>query len=206
MVLVDHNRLAPVFEQYSRNVVGIVDHHIDEGLFDNVELRIIKNTGSTATLVGLEFKKSEAEISKEIAMLLCGIILLDTVSLERGLGRVSDGDVDIVELLSPLCTLSREEYFRDIQRKKFNGESLGTADLLRKDYKEYLFKSVRCGISSVLLSVEKWAEKDQELALGLRCFASTRKLDVLWSVGAYDAPEFRRDLVVYCKSKKHTIN
>ena len=69
LALVDHNKLAPDFEKYSNNVVGIVDHHKDELLFTNASPRIIKTVGSAASLVVMEFDKSGVAIPKDLAIL-----------------------------------------------------------------------------------------------------------------------------------------
>lgn len=202
LVLVDHNRLSPAFEKYHANVVIIVDHHADEDMYHDIESRLIENAGSAASLVGREFRKTGATISKEIAILLFGTILLDTVNLDKKVGRVTDIDTEVIEFIFSLYALPRDEYFKNIQREKFNVTGLGTSDLLRKDYKEFLFKTVRCGISSVVLSIEQWKEKDSDLPSALVSFATTRKLDVLLVMNAYDAPEFQRDFVIYCNSQE----
>lgn len=202
LILVDHNRLAPKLEKYHANVLGIIDHHNDEGLYGDADIRILESAGSTASLVGMEFRRTELVITKDMATLLYGTILLDTVNLDRASGRVTGIDIEVVEFLFPLCSLPREKYFNNIQREKFNVMGLGTRDLLRKDYKEFLFSTLRCGVSSVPLSIEQWVERDRALCSGLVYFAETCKLDVLLSMNVYIVPEFKRDLIVYCKKQE----
>ncbi|MBL4902192.1 MAG: DHH family phosphoesterase [Desulfocapsa sp.] len=202
LILLDHNKLAHTLEQYNSNVLGVIDHHRDEGLYKYGDPRIIRKVGSTASLVGVEFQKAGVEISKEIAILLCGTILLDTVNLDPNCGRLTETDLAIVEVLFPLCPLARQDFFDTIQREKFNVSGLSTADLLRKDYKEFQSKKIRYGISSIHLSVKQWEEMDKDLLSGFVKYATARKLDVLLSMNAFVEHCFSRDLIVFSRIKE----
>jgi len=202
LVLVDHNKLGPEFTHYSSNVVGVVDHHKDEGLYGDAEPRVIQTTGSTTSLVAMEFQKEGVAFSEALAILLGGTILLDTVNLSRKAGRVTDLDVAVANILLPLCPLPGDELFVNIQGAKFDIRGFSTVDLLRKDYKEFHFTTVRCGIASVVLPVSRWKQMDGDLFSAFVNFAAARKLDVLLSMNAFRDPGFGRDLVVYCTTEK----
>lgn len=201
LVLVDHNKLAPGLIKYHANVCGVLDHHIDEGMYKGVEQRIIKTIGSTASLVGMEFKKAGVAMDADIATLLGGTILLDTVNLNEKAGRVTSADNAIAAEILPHCPLSREEFFGKIQKEKYNVAGLSTNDLLRKDYKEFHFDTAFCGIASALLPIKQWLEMDKDLFAGFAGYAAARNLDVLISMNAYVNPDFKRDLVLYCTTK-----
>ncbi len=202
LVLVDHNKLGPSLEKYDSHVTAVLDHHIDEGLYGNAEPRIIRKIGSTASLVGMAFGQAGVTIPENIAILLSGTILLDTVNLDEKAGRVTDADIAIVEILLPLCPLPRDVFFNTIQREKFNIAGLSTADLFRKDYKEYHFDSLRCGIGAALLSIHQWQEIDPDLFSGVAGFAADRRLDLFLSMNTFADPGFKRDLLVYCTTKE----
>jgi exopolyphosphatase len=156
--------------------------------------------GSTATLVAEELLATASDlIDINIAMLLIGTILLDTVNLDVEAGRVTPKDVRIVAELLKNFPIEQSEYFENIQREKFNVANLTTTDLLRKDYKEWNFGTVSCGIASVLLSVEQWGEKDNHLCQKFAAYAKTMSLDILLAMNAYKDPAFKRDIVLFCK-------
>ncbi len=201
LTLVDHNKLAGELERYSPQVVSILDHHKDEGLYSTAKPRIIEPVGSTATLVIRGFSSSAIEIDPDTAILLAGTILLDTVNLSDEAGRTTAADREAVDQVLPLCPLARQDYFDQVQKEKFNVTGLSTHDLLRKDYKEWQLGSVKCGIGSALLPVSSWAERDSNLVSGFAAFAAQRGLDLLLSMNAYTAPDFQRDLIVYSQSK-----
>ncbi|MCP4719137.1 MAG: DHH family phosphoesterase, partial [Desulfobacteraceae bacterium] len=207
LVLVDHNRLSTLYKPYGERVCLILDHHRDEGLYPNVH-RVIEPVGSTATLVGEELINHNARlhnsdpIDENIAVLLCGTILLDTVNLSPKAQRATPRDEKIVTILLESCPLDRDGYFKKIQEEKFNTSNLNTFDLLRKDYKKFEFGQIRCGIASTLLPLVKWGKNDNALCPVFESYAQKRSLDLLLSMNAYIDPGFNRDLAVFAKDEK----
>jgi exopolyphosphatase len=203
LILVDHNRLIPSMTDYGASVVGVLDHHRDEGLYPKGSPRIIQAVGSTATLVAGEFFRQGAALLPEVAILLCGTILLDTVNLDPAAGRVTEADRKAVDRLQSLCGLSSKVCFTTLQDEKFNVKDLSTADLLRKDYKEFLVADRRYGIASVLVSAVSWLELDENLATGFYEYALHHHLDVLLSMNLSTNVDstHRRDLVLFCKNQ-----
>lgn len=199
MAIVDHNKMSGAFEDHGDKVRMIVDHHKEEGLYENAVTRIIEPVGSTASLVGEILINDFPELmDAQMAMLLTGTILLDTVNIDPEAGRVTNKDTEIALTLMKYCTLDQDQYFEEVQKAKFDTASLTTTDLLRKDYKEFKFGDIRCGIASALLPMVEWTKKDNELSIGFETYARRRNLDVLLSMNAYTDPEFNRDLAVYC--------
>lgn len=202
MVLIDHNRPSRALAAYQDTVVGVVDHHADEGLFTDCAIRTIEPTGSAATLVARTILAAGDEpLEKTVALLLLGTILLDTVNLDPEAGRVTPEDQQVAEKLLAATGAVQQDLFGALQREKFNVSALDSADLLRKDYKEWQMGDLRVGVSSVLLSVEDWLKKDGSLSQSLAVYAESRNLDVLLAMNAYTNPAFTRELVVYCPAE-----
>lgn len=199
LVLVDHNMPAARQSSLARSVIGVIDHHRDEDAFQNLALRVVEPVGSAATLVAERLLTEDAaSVEPDLAELLLGTILLDTVNLDPKALRATPKDVAIAAQLELICAADREQLFERLQEEKFNVTALDSADLLRKDFKVYRFGTVRCGIASALLPVAQWLEKDAEFAASLSAFSLAQKLDLLLVMTAYSDPEFRRELVVFC--------
>lgn len=199
LILIDHNKPAAGQQQLSDCVTGVIDHHKDEGLFPDVSPRTIEPVGSAATLVAEAILNDGAALLEEgTARLLLGTILLDTVNLDPEAKRATEKDHRIVEKLLELTGADRQDLFDTLQREKFNVSALDSADLLRKDYKEWGLGGTQVGISSVLLPIADWLKKDTALSASLQRYAAERKLDVLVAMNAYTDPQFTRQLVVYC--------
>ena len=200
-ILMDHNKLASNQDSFADNVVEVMDHHADEGLYTTAQ-KVIELVGSTTTLVCEKIIQNNPDLLKEdVCSLLLGTILLDTVNLDPEAERVTPKDDDMAHKLMEVCSMSQQDLFDKIQFEKFNVASLDTVDLLRKDYKEWQLGTVKCGIGSVLLSVTQWDNKDKDLKKEFYSFCQSRSLDVLFAMNAYTDPDFHRELVVYSPNK-----
>ena len=198
LTLVDHNSLAASQGGLSGAVEGIVDHHKDEGGFPGADPRIIEPVGSSCTLVAEALLREQPDaVEPGLAELLLGTILLDTVNLDPAAGRVTAKDEEIAGRLQAIGGVEPRELFDRLQFEKFNVAALDTPDLLRKDYKQYQMGAVRCGMSSVLLPIVQWLDKDPDLATSLADYAAKNGLGLLLVMNAYTDPEFRRELVVW---------
>jgi len=198
LILVDHNKLASSQTGLETVITGILDHHADEEAYPPAAVTDIRPVGSAATIVAESFLKDQKDsIDNSLGTLLLGTILLDTVNLETEAGRVTDDDSKAAKEIIDIAGLDSKKLFDKLQFEKFNVSSLGSYDLLRKDYKEWQMGSVKLGIGSVLLPVEDWAAKDPEIASECNRYLKERKLDVLLSMNAFTNPGFTRQLVIY---------
>ncbi|TVQ35407.1 MAG: hypothetical protein EA384_16270 [Spirochaetaceae bacterium] len=199
LTLIDHNKPAAARQGLSDCVTAIIDHHKDESLFNGASPRIIEPVGSAATLVAeLILKTDQGLLEEGSARLLLGTILLDTVNLDPEAKRATPKDQHIVDTLLALTGADQQKLFEELQQEKFNVSALDSADLLRKDYKEWTLGGNQVGIASVLLPVADWLKKDPTLPDSLAGCAAERGLDVLIAMNAYTDPGFTRELVVYC--------
>jgi len=203
LILVDHNKLAANQDGLKSAVVEILDHHADEKSYPSSTKTDIRSVGSCATIVAESFLKDQKNsIDSSLGTLLLGTILLDTVNLDPEAGRVTDDDSKIAKEIVEISALDSKKLFDKLQFEKFNVSSLGSFDLLRKDYKEWQLGAAKLGIGSVLLPVEDWTAKDSEIASAFDSYLKERKLDVLLAMNAFTAPEFTRQLVVYIPDEK----
>ncbi len=202
LALVDHNQLRTDFQKYSHKVVCILDHHKDEGLYKNAVPRIVRTIGSTATLVAMEFSKLGVPLGQDLAILLGGAILLDTVNLSTAAGKTTDADKEVAIKILSLCSMPRQELFEKVQSRKFDVQGLSTSELLRKDYKEYQAGGgLLYGIASVHVSIRQWQVMESDLAAAFAAFAASRKLDLLLAMNSCNNPVFYRELIVFWETE-----
>ncbi|MBI9103508.1 MAG: DHH family phosphoesterase [Spirochaetales bacterium] len=202
LVLVDHNKIGSDQENLIDTVTGIIDHHADEKTYPSSADVDIRPVGSASTIIAESFLKNQSNsITTPLCTLLLGTILLDTVNLDPAAGRVTDDDEKAAAAIVKITGLDQKILFDKLQFEKFNVSSLGSYDLLRKDYKEWQFGSVKCGIGAVLQPIEKWIQKDPDISKACDRYLSERNLDILFAMNAFTAPEFTRQLVVYIKDE-----
>jgi exopolyphosphatase len=201
--LVDHNRL---FSSFTGEVVAIIDHHEDEHMHNSAKPRIIRPVGSCASLVTLQFRSTlesgNAEQNKDVAVLLLSAILIDTGALKPNRKAVEE-DYQAAQLLMPLSGLatdagsisgdgspipaSLQAYFEALSLAKSNVGHLSTRDLLRRDYKEYVYSTgTRCGLATVPIRLESLYERGvDEFWEGVDAWMEERKLHVLGMLTTY---------------------
>lgn len=198
LILTDHNKIGAHQEKYKDAVIEILDHHADDGDYPDGIKKDIRPVGSACTIVAERYLDQGADlIDDSVGTLLLGTILLDTVNLDVQAGRVKPEDEKAALALIEKKNMDREGLFEKLQFEKFNVSSLGSYDLLRKDYKEWNLGGKMCGIGSVLMPVTDWLKKDRDIVDSFEKYREERSLDVLLSMNAFTQPEFTRNLIVY---------
>jgi exopolyphosphatase len=243
--LVDHNHLqADNCFQHCR-VIEIIDHHKDDGMHTDscpVQRRRIAYAGgkvlvaSTCTLLteSLIMMMNDPASSLKVAapvplphdpslaMLLLGVILLDSVNLQDEAGKVTDRDRAAVSFLvdqtdwthsglPASCRSNNNDHsttpdlfkvFETLQQAKFDRDfwtALSIRDALRLDYKS--FRDNTFGIASVLISWNDFKEKEN-LVAGLKHFVDETQTQLLIIMFGYqdddhDSGSLKRELLLY---------
>lgn len=189
ITLVDHNKL--LYPQLSSsNVVEILDHHMDEQDHLNVEgdLRNIAfqessaQVASTCTLIAERYlQNSLTKFPADLAFILLGVILLDTVNMSDSAGKGTPRDQSVINVLvdttdwtsisqfgsaTNLFTSRAPDttaFYDFLTQSKFDVDfwrSLSGTDALRLDYKQFTSASGDAfGVASVLLPLADFLEK-----------------------------------------------
>ncbi len=194
--LVDHNRLSAAQGALAGQVVEVLDHHRDDGLYrDASPRRIVFPLGSCCTLVAQHALLHQAAlVDRTVATLLLGPILVDTGNLDPELGKTEPLDAEMAAALAPLAGLgdraARDGFFAGLNNAKFDVSQLSIGDLLRKDYKEFIVGSRRVGMCAVLRELSDMPA--EELQRAADEWMARQKLDVLVVMTAYfEGPDKR---------------
>ncbi|CAJ1966076.1 unnamed protein product [Cylindrotheca closterium] len=187
--LVDHNSLT-IKNKPDWTVVSILDHHIDEGQhMDSCSAPEQRNVAfdsktssalvaSTCTLVVERFPVSD-KFPPTLAVLLLGVILLDSVNLSPKAGKVTPRDESAVQTLLDRTTWSElrlpeeilandgkpdpTKLFDILQNQKFHPDfwnSLTLLQALNLDFKSFEIMPPRSfGVASVLQTMTEFMEK-----------------------------------------------
>lgn len=226
--LVDHNQLGP---EFNGTVVGVIDHHVDEGLYPNANPRDIVLVGSATSLVARHFKDAWKSLDPppppEVATLLLSAIFIDTGGLKPK-GKAEQIDRDSADFLLPVSTFapsyvhpegsihsssespSIAQITDQLSTQKADVSHLDSRDLFRRDYKEYVSGTppVRVGLSTVPLGPKPWLEKDPELGKALDAWAEERKLDVAGILVTYRTEKKnkkRRGIILWVRKGEEAL-
>ncbi len=166
LILTDHNVLSnkiggmfgTTSSQHEPLVKEIVDHHIDNGAYAQVqganrniafdESSGRATAGSACTLVAEKFLDSrnslDAEMKRSLSTLLCGVILIDTQNM-ASTGAGTERDATILNTLLSSPDLLNDSWDRDAVSTKLRGAKMSSAfwtslsafQCLVIDYKEF---------------------------------------------------------------------
>ncbi|KAG8901514.1 Exopolyphosphatase, partial [Tulasnella sp. 417] len=174
-VLVDHNTLEDAFENGTGKVVGIIDHHADDGNYPDVKFREIEIAGSCTSLVARHFENEwtvEAGVSQDVATLLLTGVTIDTGGLkdEDVVKPVDENSARFLYANSKLeqggsfqGPKSLKDLDKTLHDKKVDISDLSTKDLLRRDYKDFeTSNNLVVGLATVPLGLEAWSERKQD--------------------------------------------
>lgn len=204
--LVDHNKLlGPTREIFGTNVIGIIDHHDDEQAYKidgSTGPRIIERTGSCSSLVvnyfSAKLSSTVFETDKDLALLALGPLLADTSNMTS---RVEEFDTKSYEILTHGLGYTAADvtaFYHTLDRYKKDVSSLTGAEILRKDYKEWVPESHttdeeahensipgKIGISSVVKSLAWLYNTHKSFEDDIKQWAQRRQLDFFAVMSSY---------------------
>jgi manganese-dependent inorganic pyrophosphatase len=168
--LVDFNQTtqAPA-KLRSENITMIIDHHAlgdTPFVFAKPIMITIKPWGSTAAILADMFVRDKRPITKELATLLLGAIISDTLAFRSP--TTTDKDRELARLLKKIAGIDDLEIFaQDMFAAKSDIDSMSVQQILLGDYKIFNIKGNKIGISlAETLTAEKIIkQKDQLLKL-----------------------------------------
>ena len=179
VILVDHN-------EYSQSVKGIesadllevVDHH---RIGDIVTSRPIsfrnEIIGSTASIIASIYMENQMTISKEMAGLLLGAIISDTLKFRSP--TTTPKDKGIANYLANLSGLDIDEFAADMFKVSSNISNKSPKDLIKQDIKRFEIDQNVCMIAQVIVSsVSEVKTIEEELQKELEKYTKTKALDL----------------------------
>ncbi|UKZ94904.1 uncharacterized protein TrAFT101_009759 [Trichoderma asperellum] len=214
--LVDHNALTGKLQKFQPQVIGCIDHHVDENVTSpDVKPRLIEPCGSCMSLIidesraawdafpSLETEDATVAEDDNLAKLALAPILIDTLDLKEE-HKVKPKDVSAVQYLHTKIRSNQfiqTQLFEEITAVKEDISLLSFYDIFRKDYKEWEESGLKLGISCVVQDFDYLLEKAENPSVfvdELAAWAKERKLDVA-SVMTTANPggEFQRHLLVW---------
>ncbi|QLL32471.1 hypothetical protein HG536_0C06400 [Torulaspora globosa] len=204
-VLVDHNQLEPGAKDYVDQVVGVIDHHKDAGLYPEVEPRIIRTAGSCSSLVINYWRKkvNDPSVIKDAALLCLGAGIIDTSNFTH---RVEDPDLQAFQFYRALFPeIDTDSLYKQIRYDKDDLDGMSIAEILKKDYKEFDFraldgKHLKVGIASAVKPLSWFYQTfNGESTFQQECYEvqKQKNVDVFIVMTAWmNGSQFERELVI----------
>lgn len=139
VILVDHNEKRQAASGIEEaDVVEIIDHHRIADVSTANPIRFLNYPiGSTATIVTMEFRNNEVEVTPQIAAVLLSAIMTDTVILKSPTTTKVDHDQAIY--LAQILGVDLTEFGVNVFKTRGNEGSISLKDLVEADSKEFVY-------------------------------------------------------------------
>ena len=180
IILVDHNE----FSQSVRNVekaqiLEVIDHHrIND--FATTQPVSFRNEiiGSTATIIATMFRENQIPIPANLAGLLLGALLSDTLVFQSP--TTTRKDIDTANILAALADLDIEIFARDMFTASASSINQSIYEMIVQDIKYYDIGGIRTMISQTIVpSVEKMRSREIEISRDMNRLYEKKELDLL---------------------------
>ena len=166
LILVDHNELSQAVDGADMvKILKVVDHHRLGNFHTTQPITFIcEPVGSTSTLISEMYKNKKVPIKKEIAGLLLGGVMSDTIILKSP--TTTDRDRVIVPWLEEKSGLDHTSFGREIFSATSSIKKRGIEAVAKGDYKTFETKGKKFGVGQVetIGFDEFYEEKDKLLA------------------------------------------
>lgn len=178
MILVDHNELEqspPGTEEIP--VVEVVDHHRIGMMPTAVPIRFTGDVvGSTCTLVAMMYRSAGERVVPEMAGLLLGGIISDTLLLKSP--TTAELDFRMCDWLEKLAGVSKESLMAELMQIDSPLAVKPAAEVINGDRKDYTDGAIRFALAQVEESnLELLHQRRKELAAEMLKVIESDKLD-----------------------------
>lgn len=138
MTIVDHHVLPSKDAHLKDYVTEVLDHRpIDPSSNITTQNQLIDPVGSCCTLIAHKILQNNSTMTPEIAHLLHGTIILDTVNFNQDANRFKPLDIQITERLEKdySVTPKRSEIYQELVNARSDTSSLTPFQVLHRDMK-----------------------------------------------------------------------
>ena len=179
IILVDHNEFSQSVRAIEKaRVLEAIDHHrIND--FSTTQPVAFRNeiVGSSATIVSTIFRENQIPIPQNLAGLLLGALLSDTMNFHSP--TTTPKDIQTANILAAMADLDIEEFARDMFAVTANTSGKTYSEMINQDMKIYDIKECKLAISQVIVtSTKALREDDQEIQQAVESFAAKKRLDL----------------------------
>lgn len=149
IILIDHNEPGQSPEAVDKaKIIEIIDHHkIDFSYHEPIKV-LIEPIGSSSSIVYKLFTQHNVTVPKELAAVMLGAVLVDTVITKSP--TCTDEDREIITELAEIAGIADwEKYGMDIFKVRSDLSELTDDEIVTADYKDFSIGDKKFGIGQV---------------------------------------------------------
>ena len=180
IILVDHNEFSQSVKAVEKaQILEVVDHHRinDFATSQPVSFRN-EIVGSSATIIATMFRENQILIPAELAGLMLGAVLSDTLLFQSP--TTTEKDISTAHLLAALADLDIETFGKEMFERSAEHSSMSIREMIVQDIKYYDIDGCRTMISQCMVSsVRKLIGREKEIQECLDKLVHKKDLDLV---------------------------
>ena len=149
VILVDHNERSQAVDGIEEaEIIEIIDHHI-LGDIETVSPITFRNqpVGCTATIINQMYEENEIEVPREIAGLLCGAIISDTLLFRSP--TCTPLDERTAKKLAKISDIDLEQMAQEMFNAGSNLKGKSAEDICFQDFKQFTVNDTIFGVGQI---------------------------------------------------------
>ena len=149
VILVDHNERSQAVDGIEEaEIIEIIDHH-RLGDIETVSPITFRNqpVGCTATIINQMYEENEIEVPREIAGLLCGAIISDTLLFRSPTGTPLDERT--AKKLAKISDIDLEQMAQEMFNAGSNLKGKSAEDICFQDFKQFTVNDTIFGVGQI---------------------------------------------------------
>ena len=179
VILVDHNEYAQSVKGVEKaDLLEITDHHriCDIATSRPISFRN-EIIGSTASIITSIYMENQMDIPKNVAGLLLGAILSDTLKFRSP--TTTPKDIGLAKTLAHIADLDIDAFASEMFRVSSNISQKSVQELITQDVKTFQIDSHKVMIAQIIISaVDEVHSIEDELQQEMNSFAIDKELDL----------------------------
>ena len=179
MILVDHNEFSQSVRGIEKaEVLEVIDHHRINDFSTNQPVAFRNEIiGSSATIVATIFRENQIPLPKNLAGLILGAILSDTLKFQSP--TTTSKDIATAQFLAGIAGLDIDEFAKDMFSVSANIKGKTLNELLNQDIKFFDIEGCKTMISQVIVtSADIAREMESQVQELLERFVKKKELDL----------------------------
>ena len=179
MILVDHNEFSQSVRGIEKaEVLEVIDHHRINDFSTNQPVAFRNEIiGSSATIVATIFRENQIPLPKNLAGLILGAILSDTLKFQSP--TTTSKDIATAQFLAGIAGLDIDEFAKDMFSVSANIKGKTRNELLNQDIKFFDIEGCKTMISQVIVtSADIAREMESQVQELLEQFVKKKELDL----------------------------
>lgn len=177
-ILVDHNEMSQSINDIEAGeIIEIVDHHRLGGLETTNPIHITTMiVGATATIITLKYMEYNIEIDKQMAGLLLGGIIADTMNFKSP--TTTKIDIETAHKLEALSGVSIDELSEGLINSSESILNKRNIEIVYTDFKEFEFHNLKVGLAQTQVkSLEEFLKVKDKVSEYLEEVCTIQKYD-----------------------------